>query len=200
LGDEDAGDGDGHGIGRKLGKKNTGGSRKGEGGSIIGRGLWAPGLVGKFYQDTSKHPDTPGGDFGPGHPIDWDTFTDMKFQKVSPTIDFQWNTESPGPGIKSTFWSARWTGKIFVPKDDTYEFFFDRLDDAGRLILDGKTIINVWKVQQSTPSSGKLPLERGAHEIVVEYVQGPATEASIRLSWRSTSFGKEPVGMYKPGD
>jgi hypothetical protein len=201
-GEDDTGAGSGGGArrGGRLKIEGTSGKRKGEGGSIIGRGIWAPGLVGRFYQDSAQHPDTPDATFGPGHAIDWKTFTDSRFQKTSQTIDFDWGTNPPGPGMKSTFWSARWTGKIFVPKDDIYEFFFDQLDDGGRLILDGDEIINVWKVQKSTPSSGKIPLKRGPHSIEIEYVQGPATAASIKLTWRSTSFPKEVVGLYRPGD
>ncbi len=50
----------------------------------------------------------------------------------------------------------RWTGKIFVPKDDVYEFFFDELDDAGRLILDGKTVINVWREKWLAPTGAAV--------------------------------------------
>src|SRR5690606_24446829 len=107
----------------------------------------------------------------------------------------------PAASMKHTYWSARMTGKIFVPKDDDYWFYFDKLDDAGRLVLNGQELFKVWKVQQSTPSNVKpVRLKRGEHDILIEYIQGPATAASITLSWRSSSFPKEVVGDYKPGN
>ncbi|RYG59623.1 hypothetical protein EON80_25520 [bacterium] len=124
-------------------------------------------------------------------------FTKLAGQKTVPNLDFDWGTTPPFPGMKSTFWSLKANGRIFVPKDDTYEFFFDELDDAGKLILDGKTVIDVWKVQKSSPSSANMFLKRGPHDIQIQYIQGPATAASIKLSWRSTSFAKEIVGVYQ---
>jgi len=200
AGDGDGGDGDeaGNGNGRRgrrLGTRLAQRERETE--DILGRGVWG-GLRGVYYQDTSDHPDLPDATFNPGHPIDWPTFSKVKFQRTDKKLDFDWGTDPPGPGMKHTFWSARWTGKIFVPKDDDYWFYFDMLDDAGKLTIDGKEIIKVWWVQQSTPSSNKIYLTRGAHDVVIEYVQGPATAASITLSWKSTSFAKEVVGVYKP--
>jgi mannan endo-1,4-beta-mannosidase len=200
AGDDGDGDGGRGARARRIALDKARLKRAREAEELVGRGIWAPGLVGQYYQDTSKHPDLPDATFAPGHDIDWPTFSKPTFKKVSSTLDFNWGTTPPGAGMKSTFWSARWSGKIFVPKDDIYEFFFDELDDAGRLVLDGKEIIKVWKVQKSSPSSGKMRLEKGPHEIVIEYVQGPATESSIKLSWRSTSFPKEVVGAYRPAD
>jgi hypothetical protein len=117
---------------------------------------------------------------------------------TSPVLNYDWGIKPPADGMKFTFWSMKAMGRIFVPKDDTYEFYFDELDDAGRLYLDGKKVIEVWMVQKSTPSSGKHFLKRGAHDLVIEYVQGPATAASIKLAWKSSSFPKEIVGVYKP--
>jgi hypothetical protein len=151
----------------------------------------------RFYQDVADHPDVPDATFHPGNPIDWAVFTKLMATVKKPNLNFDWGTDPPAAGMKSTFWSMKASGRIFVPKDDTYEFFFDELDDAGSLTLDGKEIIRVWKVQKSSPSSGKMFLTRGPHDLDIEYVQGPATAASIRLSWRSTSFGKEIVGVYK---
>lgn len=154
-----------------------------------------------FDHYKSTHPDLPNATFQPGNPIDWRVFTRLAARKKLPNLDFDWGTTPPAPGMKFTYWSLKATGRIFVPKDDTYQFYFDELDDAGRLILDGKTIIDVWEVQKSTPSSGKMFLNRGPHDIRIEYVQGPATAASIKLSWQSTSFSREIVGVYrKPTD
>lgn len=101
--------------------------------------------------------------------------------------------------MRGTYWSVRWTGRIFVPKDDNYRFFLGEVDDGGRLYLDGKKIIDVWKVQKSTPGSGTIRLRTGPHPIVLEYAQGPATASSVRLQWESSSFPRELVGSYIEG-
>jgi hypothetical protein len=194
--DDDNAGGDGGGR-RGRTREAEHGQREGEKEDALGRGVWG-GLTGMFYQDKDQSDR-----IKPSmqqHPIDWPTFTEFKGQQVDKNLDMNWGTKPPRPGMRDTFWSARWTGKIFVPKTDIYEFFFDRLDDGGRLILDGKKVIDVWQVQQSTPKSDKISLNRGIHDITIEYVQGPATEASISLSWRSSSFAKEIVGVYQPGN
>jgi hypothetical protein len=176
--------------------RGRGGHRDVEGEDEIGRGIWG-GFKIRYYQDKSDHPDLPDATFHPGNPIDWPVFSTLIGQKTVPNLDFNWGTTPPLAGMKHTFWSMKAAGRIFVPKDDTYEFFFDELDDAGSLMLNGKIIIKVWQVQKSSPSSGKMFLKRGPHDLQIEYVQGPATAASIKLSWRSTSFPKETVGVYQ---
>ncbi len=195
-GDDNAGNG---GLrGRPL-RGRAGARREGDSESDIGRGIWG-GFRIQYFQDTADHPDEPDATFKPGNPIDWPVFTKPIKTTTAPVLDFNWGTKPPAPGMRHTFWSLKAMGKIFVPKDDTYEFYFDELDDAGRLYLDGKKIIDVWLVQKSTPSSSKFFLKRGPHDLVIEYVQGPAVAASIKLAWKSSSFGKEVVGVYKPPD
>lgn len=187
--------GAGKNRGGRPGKSRFGNGDKEE--SLIGRGLYPDGLVGKYYQDvdlSDKNLETQ-----QNHEIDWPVFSTLKLTRVDKTIDFDWGAKPPGDGLTAVFWSARWTGKIFVPKDDTYQFSFEELDDGGRLILDGKTIISVWRVQKSTPTSEEMFLKRGPHDITIEYVQGPATASSLRLAWKSSSFDREIVGAYQSG-
>ncbi len=197
-GDGDAGNGSG--IKGRPYRVRPGAQREIEGENSIGRGIWAPGFQIEFFQDTADHPDLPDATFNPGHAIDWPTFTKSVAKKTSPILNFNWGTDPPATGMRHTFWSMKAVGRIFVPKDDTYEFYFDELDDAGRLYLDDKKIIDIWWVQKSTPASKGYFLKKGPHDLIIEYVQGPATAASIKLSWKSTSFPKEIIGVYKPND
>ena len=168
-----------------------------EAGREIGRGIWAPGLVGRYFQDPDR------GLLDPGHAIDWPVLgaPGSKFvtEHTDQTINFDWGINAPLKGMKGVYWSVVWTGRIFVPKTDEYQFFLEDVDDGGRLYLDGKPIAEAWQVQRSTPKSGTMKLERGPHNIKLEYVQGPATASSVRLKWKSTSFPLELVGSYIPG-
>ena len=191
------GDGEGAGSGRRLALARGRLKTSSEAGREIGRGIWAPGLKGVFYQDADQ------GVLDPGHAIDWPVLGAPGSKQVrrntNQTIDFDWGIDAPLKDMRGTYWSVRWTGRIFVPKTDEYRFFLEDVDDGGRLYLDGKKIIDVWLVQRSSPGSGKMRLERGPHEITLEYVQGPATASSVRLMWESASFPRELVGSYIPG-
>jgi len=132
---------------------------------LIGRGVFGKWTV-KYFQDKSDHPDTLDATFAAGHEIDWPVFTNQIASVKEDKLDFKWGEKPPVEGMKNTYWSARMTGIIFVPKDDDYTFFFDELDDAGRLVLDGKELFKVWKVQKSTPSNVEpVKLKRGEHKI-----------------------------------
>lgn len=169
-----------------------------EEGRDIGRGIWNPGLIGTYYQDPDR------GALLPGHKIDWPTLgapgSKLIRKHTSKTIDFNWGMDAPLPGLRGTYWSVKWTGRIFVPKTDDYRFYLEDVDDGGRLYLNGKKIIDVWMVQISSPGSGTMRLEKGAHQITLEYVQGPATASSVRLMWESSSFPRELVGAYIPAE
>ena len=197
------GEGAGSGSGRRLALERGRLKTSSEAGREIGRGIWAPGLVGTFYQDPDQ------GVLDPGHAIDWPVLgakglkgakgSEKVATHTNQTIDFDWGIDPPLKGMKGVYWSVSWTGRIFVPKTDEYRFFLKDVDDGGRLYLDGDRIINVWQVQRSSPGSATKKLERGVHEITLEYVQGPETESSVRLMWESTSFPSELVGSYIPG-
>ncbi len=182
------------GIGRTRSTHNT--HRATETEDEIGRGIWG-GFKMSFYQDKPAYPDTKDIRTLEGKPIDWPVFSGKARTTTSDNLDFKWDTTSPIEGLTSTYWSMKAQGTLFVPKDDTYKFFFGELDDGGRLYLDGQPIIDIWKIQKSTPSSGEIKLTRGKHDIRIEYVQGPATEASIKLLWSSKTFTQETVGVYK---
>ncbi|BCM93978.1 hypothetical protein IAD21_05873 [Abditibacteriota bacterium] len=189
------------GSGRSRSRRSGSGHREIEAEDQLGRGIWG-GFQISFYQDKSRYPDDIDTSKIQGQPIDWPVFSKFVAKKKYDNLDFNWDENPPVPGVKPTFWSMKATGLIFVPKDDTYTFFLDELDDAGRLYLDdGDPIVNVWSVQKSTAASKGKFLTRGPHKIRIEYVQGPATKASIKLSWSSPSFPKEIVGIYKaPGE
>ncbi|MBV9867196.1 MAG: hypothetical protein JO316_17710 [Abitibacteriaceae bacterium] len=207
------GAGEGYGHGRSHGQGKIRLARRHDDGSILGRGLMRNtgqgGIDAYYYEDadlSDRHIETKVYEMEQNHnwkdiPIDWKTFSKEKYHRVDQTIDFNWQGDSPAPGVRGSFFSVKWIGQIFVPKDDDYRFRFEDLDDGGRLILDGEKVIEVWKVQKSSPSTLKsYHLTRGPHKIEIDYVQGPPTEASITLKWMSSSFPWEVVGTYRPGN
>ena len=69
---------------------------------------------------------------------------DSELERTDPVIDFLWTLSSPGPGISSDWYSARWTGRLRAPVTGV-----TRLGVAGndgyRLWLDGKLILDNWR-------------------------------------------------------
>ena len=148
-----------------------------------GRGFFPGGVRGEYYDDPDQAPPGP-------------FFTQLKFTRTDPRIDFTWLAgESPGEGIGTQYWSARWTGELLVPREGTYTFYLDNLDDAGRLYLDGRKLIEAWVIEPPfTHASAPVKLKAGKHRVKIEYHQGPAS-GSLRLAWSSEHFEKEVIPL-----
>ncbi|HIE48080.1 TPA: DNRLRE domain-containing protein, partial [Candidatus Bipolaricaulota bacterium] len=153
------------------------------------RGFYPNGIMGEYYDDPDAKEYQM--DKEPPGPV----FTKLIFTRPDEMINFVWNTgRAPHPEMGSEFWSVRWQGRLFVPRDDEYKFYFDNLDDAARLYIDGKLILDAWKIQlPSTHASEPIKLTAGFHQVVVEYHQGPGPGAAIRLSWSGTNLPKQVV-------
>ena len=84
-------------------------------------------------------------------------------------IDHDWGGESPGPGIGTNMFAARWTRSAsFAPGD--YEFSVTA-DDGVRLFVDGVLVIDRWIDQGPTTYTATLPLDGAPHSIVMEYYE-----------------------------
>jgi hypothetical protein len=133
-------------------------------------------------------------------PIEWKVFSKPIFTTPvrAKTIDFDWpDQKSPGSGIRSTYWSARFYGKVQIATEGDYIFSLDRLDDGGRLLIDGKSVLEAWKIQEpATHNSESLHLTPGLHEIRLDYCQGPGP-GSLALSWKGPGFDKETVPLVE---
>jgi len=128
-----------------------------------------------------------------GQPPPGPCFTERVLTRREEVIDFHWGP-TPHPDIDAIYWSVRWQGSLLVPKSERYTFYLENLDDAGRLYVDGRRVINAWRLQQvERVSSRPIFLEAGLHDICVEFQQGEPPAASIRLCWSSPSLPKEVI-------
>jgi len=128
-------------------------------------------------------------------PINWNTpFTPVIASGDIKTINFNWGTNSPAPGVNGVFWSAVFTGMLQVPHSGYYIFYLEHLDDGGRLIVNNRTIIDKWRVQGNRNYFGYVYLYAGQVPIRIEYAQGPPLDAGLSVYWSSTYFLKELIG------
>ncbi len=102
-------------------------------------------------------------------------------------IDFDWGTGSPGAGIPSDGFSARWTRTAHF-EDGMYRFTATT-DDGVRLWVNGHLLIDEWRDQWFQPHAGDIHLS-GDVPIVMEYYENGGA-AAARLGW--TRIGGGPV-------
>ena len=88
----------------------------------------------------------------------------------TPTIDSNWVSGSPGPGIGVDNFSVRWS-KTDTFTASTYRFILGG-DDGMRVKLDGVLVFNDWLSHPYQVSTFDLPITAGTHTIVVEYYEG----------------------------
>ena len=96
-------------------------------------------------------------------------------------IDFDWGTESPGPGVPRDDFSVRWTREQEFDRSGTYRFSA-RVDDGVRLWVDDDLVIDAWKDGGSRVVSGTKDVDKGDHDLRVEYYD-KENQARITVDW-----------------
>jgi hypothetical protein len=84
-------------------------------------------------------------------------------------INYDWGSGGPGGGVKTDYFSARWTGTHSFAAG-TYTFTA-RASDGIRVWVDGALIINAWKDQTPTTYTATRTLTAGEHQVKVEYFE-----------------------------
>jgi alpha-glucosidase len=113
-------------------------------------------------------------------------YSGINFDKLVKTqtdnaINFDWGMNGP-ESLPVDYYSIRWTGKIKVDKTGDYSLI-SYADDGVRVWVDGKKIIDEWRVQAAFERYAKVHLEAGKeHPIKVEYYEAQYG-AKMRLTW-----------------
>lgn len=91
---------------------------------------------------------------------------------------------SPGPGVSNDHYSVRWSAKLTAPADGDFTLSFSG-DDGFRVLVDGKPVIDQWKLGPSTNKSAKVSLQKGkSYDLQVEYFQDGG-DALARFVWQA---------------
>jgi uncharacterized delta-60 repeat protein len=120
-------------------------------------------------------------------------FTSPVLTRTDPTVNFNWSTGSPAPGIDADTFSVRWTGRV-IARDAGRYTFYTTTDDGVRLTVNGERIIDKMVPQAATTWSGSVNLFSGGadYNIVLEYFER-AGGASAKLEWSGPAFTREVI-------
>ncbi|MEN8153096.1 MAG: alpha-L-fucosidase [Acidobacteriota bacterium] len=129
---------------------------------------------------------------------------DVILKRIDPEINFNWVRNSPGKPIIEDAFTAEWTGYISVPYTGWY-FFEAEVDDAMRLRINNKIVIEKWGEVSSTAQGnvmsnlnysrerGKIHLKAGIkYSLKMEYYESKLN-ARAHLYWSSNRINREIV-------
>ncbi|MCM3748342.1 PA14 domain-containing protein [Paenibacillus pasadenensis] len=115
----------------------------------------------------------------------------MVVAKVDPVVNFSWSSGSVH-NMSQDYSSVRWSGTITPRHDGDYIFYLDA-DDGVRLWVNGKLLIDDWRIFAGERTSAAIQLITGnKYDIVIEYFENTGGAAS-KLSWSSQLVPKEVV-------
>jgi hypothetical protein len=138
----------------------------------IGNGL---GLAGWYYANTQ----TPNG-------------TSYTAARIDPTINFNWNGNSPISGVGATNWAAEWNGTIEAETTGTYTFY-TVADDGVTLSVNGQLLINDFVAQAPTQEQATIQLVAGhTYPIQIQYFQASGGSL-LQLFWSAPGIGMQIV-------
>ncbi len=119
-------------------------------------------------------------------------FTGTRVQRVDPTVNFDWGTGAPAPGIGADTFSVRWIGQVQPRYSQTYTFY--TLSDNGvRLWVNGQQLVNNWTEHALTENSGTIALTAGQKYVIAMEFYDNTGGAVAKLSWSSSSQAKEII-------
>ena len=87
----------------------------------------------------------------------------------------------PGLTDRNEWFAIVYTGKFWIEKGGEYRFSL-LSDDGATLKVDGKLVIDNDGIHRAAAASAGAALSRGAHEITVEYFQGPRFTVALVLA------------------
>jgi glucose/arabinose dehydrogenase len=105
------------------------------------------------------------------------------------TIDFNWLEGSPTAAVPVDNFSARWTKKQWLGAG-RYKFTA-MADDAIRLLIDGKPVIDAWFSPANTEYTATADLGEGEHTIRLDYLERGGG-AAVQLRFASTPDQPDP--------
>lgn len=119
-------------------------------------------------------------------------YTGATVTRIDPTVNFDWGTGSPDPGIGADTFSARWTGFV-QPRFSGVYTFTTTSDDGVRLFINGQPVVNAYFDQGPTEHSGTITLSAGQlYPVLLEYYENGGG-AVMKLEWESNQQARQVI-------
>jgi hypothetical protein len=119
-------------------------------------------------------------------------FTTQRLVRVDPTVDFARRTGRPARPVGPDTFSVRWTGRLLPVGAGSYTFSV-LSDDAARLWIDGRLVVDDWTPHALREAQGSILLTADqAHDVRLDYVERSGA-ATVRLSWSGPGLAKQVV-------
>jgi chitodextrinase len=110
------------------------------------------------------------------------------------SINFNWETGSPGPGVPADSFSVRWTRAMDF-KGGIYVFSV-WVDDGVRLWIDDKLVIDSWQDDSARQLQAEWGISGGAHRVKVEYYErGGAAQIAVNWSRKQEPANQPPQAV-----
>ncbi|HEY5705410.1 MAG TPA: PA14 domain-containing protein [Terrimicrobiaceae bacterium] len=151
---------------------NSDGNYVGIDAGSAGSGTAGTGLRGQYYNDSSSTTYPLANPFA-GSPV---------LIRTDATVDFYWDTNSPGSPVNSNRFSVKWTGQVKAPVSGNYTFTVTG-DDGIRLFLNGAKVIDQWRDQGAAAYSYTTTLTAGTSYTIELHYYENGGEAECRLHW-----------------
>lgn len=91
--------------------------------------------------------------------------------RIDSLIDFNFGRGAAVPGLPVDYYSVRWTGKLIAPVSGPYYIGGD-FDDAIRLYIDGKKIVDKTLNRNRSSAAVKIEMEKGKqYDLRLEYTE-----------------------------
>ncbi len=91
--------------------------------------------------------------------------------RTDPAVDFNFGRGAPDPRLPADYFSVRWTGTFLAPVSGPY-YIGGEFDDAIRLYIDGRKIIDRTNNRNRSSEAVKLELEKGrSYDLRLEYTE-----------------------------
>ena len=124
--------------------------------------------------------------------FDTGTFTNQRTVRTDQTVNFGWGSGRPAPNVAPDTFSVRWTGRVLPTANGTWTFYVAS-DDAVRVWVDGRLVVDDWTPHRLREARGTVALTADrTSEIRIEYVERTGT-ATVRLSWSGPGVAKQIV-------
>ncbi len=115
-------------------------------------------------------------------------WTGYHSQKKHETLNYDWGSGSPQPGVDGDTFLVRWTGFIEAPSSGTWTLYLTANDGAA-MRVDGRLLVNYW----TGSSSVAIHFDKGVkRHLMIDMIETTGT-ASIKLEWSGPGQSRQVV-------